>query len=350
MSGGSGSRLWPLSTAARPKQFHGLTSERSLIQETALRVRGGQDVHFLPPLVFCSTRHKELIAQQLEAVGISPLAVICEPVGRSTAAVAVIASQLAAKMQPGAAVLLLPSDHLVSDPEAFRAAVARAAAAAEDHLVTFGIEPSGPETGFGYIQRKGELGEGVFEVARFAEKPDLATAQAYVDAGYLWNAGIFLFRPETLLDEMRRFRPDILDAAQAALAGSPVRAGAIELDETLFSACPAESLDVAVMEKTGMAAVAPCNIGWADVGSWSELWRLGERDAEGNLSTEGTLLLDTSGSVVWADGRTVATLGVRDLIIVATPDAVLVAHKSRAQEVKRIVDELAAKASRQEKT
>jgi mannose-1-phosphate guanylyltransferase/mannose-6-phosphate isomerase len=342
MSGGSGTRLWPLSTPDRPKQFHAFNSDASMIQETALRTSGEGPVDFLPPLVVCANRHRVLVADHMAEAGITPSAVVLEPVPRNTAPVAVIASELVAELHPGALVLLVAADHVIADRDGFVAAVAQAAETARDHIVTFGVTPSRPETGYGYIQCGEPLAEGVFKVARFAEKPAREVAERYLaEGGYAWNAGIFLFSPDTMLAEMANSRPDILEAALEALAASPRTAeGVIALDLERFAACPSESIDYAVMEKTKVAAVAPGEFGWADIGSWSELWRLGPHDEAGNRLRGDALALDTRGSLVWSDGPTVAVLGLDDLIVVAAGDAVVVAPKARAQDVKALLERL----------
>jgi mannose-1-phosphate guanylyltransferase/mannose-6-phosphate isomerase len=342
MSGGSGTRLWPLSTPERPKQFHAFNSDASMIQETAARTWGEGPVEFLPPLVVCADRHCDLVQDHMAEAGIAPSAVVLEPVPRNTAPVAVIAAKLAAEMHPGALVLLVAADHVIADRDGFVAAVARSAETARDYIVTFGITPSRPETGYGYIQCGEPLAEGVFKVARFAEKPARAVAEAYLaEGGYSWNAGIFLFAPDTMLAEMANTRPDILEAALDALAASPRSdKGVIALDPVRFAACPSESIDYAVMEKTQVAAVAPGEFGWADIGSWSELWRLGPHDADGNRLRGDVLALDSRGSLVWSDGPTVAVLGLEDMVVVATGDAVVVAPKARAQEVKDLLARL----------
>jgi mannose-1-phosphate guanylyltransferase/mannose-6-phosphate isomerase len=347
MSGGSGTRLWPLSTEDKPKQFHALASELSMIQDTAMRFTGHKTLSFLSPLVICNQRHGQLAKDQLNALDIEPSAIIMEPFGRNTACVAVMAAQWAAEHAPDALVLLLPADHVIVDPDGFRAAIVQATAQAQDHIVTFGIEPHGPETGYGYIQRAAApLSEGVFPVARFVEKPDQAMAERYLDAGdYYWNAGIFLYGPNALLGEAAKHCPEIKQAAVAALKGSPPDGPFIALNEALFAKCPSEPIDVAVMEKTDSAAVVPCDIGWADVGSWSELWRQGPQDANANVSKGDVLLLETDGSLVWSDGPKVSVIGASDLIVIATGDHVMVLPKSRAQDVKKIVDELKRQAN-----
>ncbi|MHB8286699.1 MAG: mannose-1-phosphate guanylyltransferase/mannose-6-phosphate isomerase [Caulobacteraceae bacterium] len=339
MSGGSGTRLWPLSTETAPKQFHALASERTMLQDTVLRMLQPSAVDFLPPVVICNVRHEALVREQLADLGVTPAAIVLEPFGRNTAAVAVIAAQIAAEIDPEAKVLLLPADHLIGDEDAFRAAVARGAAI-EGHLVTFGIEPTAPETGYGYIQRGTEVGEDLFTVARFAEKPSRAVAEAYIsDGGYYWNGGIFLFPPEVLLAEMTIFRPDIVEATAAALKGARrCENRGVTLTDELFAQVPSDSIDFAIMEHTRLAVVAPCDAGWADVGSWSELWRLGVRDGLGNLTRGEVVVLDTEDAMIWSQGTTVAVLGMKDILVVEANGAVIVLPKSRAQDVKTIVE------------
>ncbi len=346
MSGGSGTRLWPLSTEARPKQFHALASDLTMIQDTALRFGADDRVDFLSPLIVCNLRHGTLVRDQLRALDVSPAAIVLEPFGRNTASVAVIAAAWAAEHAPGAIVLLLPADHVVLDGDGFRGAVGHAIAAAADHIVTFGIEPTGPETGYGYIQSGEPLYEGAFAVARFVEKPSRAVAEAYLqDGGYSWNAGIFLYRPEVFLGQARTFCPKVVDAALRALKEAAHDGPFLTLEETAFAACPSEPIDTAVMEKTDTAAVVPCSVGWADVGSWSELWRQGPLDAQENFLRGDAILLDTNSSLIWADGPIVSTIGITDLIVIATGDHVLVLPKHRAQDVKKIVDELKRRAA-----
>jgi mannose-1-phosphate guanylyltransferase/mannose-6-phosphate isomerase len=339
MSGGSGTRLWPLSTEERPKQFHALGSDLSMIQATALRVASHKTIDFLPPLVICSHRHSELVGEQFRALGVKPSGVILEPFGRNTASVAVVAAAWAIKHAPDALVLLLPADHVVLDSAAFGEAIEAGVAAAEDHIVTFGIEPEGPETGYGYIQRGERLYPGAFKVARFVEKPIASVAEAYVeDGGYSWNAGIFLYDPRLFLQEARRLAPEIARLASDALETGSSQGAFTQLNDAAFAACPSVPIDIAVMEKTDRAAVVPCSVGWADVGSWSELWRQGPHDAQKNLIHGDVLALGTEGSLIWSDGPKIAVLGLTDLIVIATRDHVMVLPKSRAQEVKGVVD------------
>ncbi len=349
MSGGSGTRLWPLSTDTRPKQFHALAGARTMLQETALRLAArpktaGDQLLFLPPVIICNRAHERVIETQMAEVGVHPLAVVLEPFGRNTAAVAVTAARMVQTLRPGALALLLPADHVIADPAGFHAAIARGART-PDRIVTFGIAPTGPETGFGYIQCAEALADGVFKVARFAEKPKLEVAKAYLaEGGYYWNGGIFLFAPEVMLAEMAAHRPDIHATGLEAVDAAGRDGLFVRLDDGRFVAIPSESVDIAVMERTSLAAVAPCDIGWADVGSWSELWRLGGKDGEQNLIRGDAVALDTQGSLIWSDdGMEVGVVGLRDVVVVATAGAVIVLPRDRAQEVKTIVERLRAR-------
>ncbi len=341
LSGGAGTRLWPLSTEEKPKQFHALGGEHTMLQATALRFVDTPQVRFAPPAVICSRKHEALVAEQLAAVGVTPSAVVLEPVGRNTAAAAVLASEVTCAVAPDALTLLLPADHVVRQPEAFREAVAAAAGTGEGRIVTFGIRPDRPETGYGYIKAGEPLGHGLHAVAQFTEKPGRDLAERYLaDGGYAWNAGIFLFGPEVLLAEMGRHRPDILDGARAAWRAARKRGAVYDLDEQSFAACPSESVDIAVMEPTDHAAVLPCEIGWADVGSWSEIWRLGSQDSAGDLLRGSVAALESPNALVWAEGLRVGVLGLEDAVVVAVGDAVLVTTRERAQDVKGLVEAL----------
>ena len=339
LSGGSGTRLWPLSREAYPKQFLPLVGDDTLLQATWRRVA---PLSSAAPLVVANEEHRFLVAEQLRVIGAPQARIVLEPVGRNTAP-AIAAAALIASADGGDPLLLvLPSDHVVRDPDAFRAAVRAAAPAAEaGALVTFGIVPQAPETGFGYIQAE-RGGEGVRKVLRFVEKPDAATAQGYLDAGgYYWNSGMFLFRASRFLDELGRHRPDILAAARAASAHVDPDGEFLRLDREAFAASPSESIDYAVMEKTDAAMVLPVDIGWNDVGSWSALWDVSEQDADGNAHHGDVIAIDSRNSYAYAR-RLVAMVGVDDLIVVETDDAVLVAAKHRVQEVKQVVAKLKA--------
>jgi len=337
LSGGSGTRLWPLSREAYPKQFLPLAGDDSMLQATWLRV--APIAPSVPPIVIANEEHRFLAAEQLRLVGVSNPAIVLEPVGRNTApAIAAAALQaLAAGDDP--LLLVLPSDHVVRDADAFRAAVQAASAAAEQGaLVTFGIVPDAPETGFGYIQA--ESGNGIRKVLRFVEKPDADTAKNYLDeGGYFWNSGMFLFRASRYLEELRKFRPDILEATTRAFEAAKRDGDFIRLDKDAFAACPSDSIDYAVMEKTGAAMVLPVDIGWNDVGSWSALWDVSEQDGDGNAHHGDVISVDSRDSYAYAR-RLVALVGVDNLVVVETDDAVLVARKDRVQQVKEVVAKL----------
>lgn len=337
MSGGAGTRLWPLSTEREPKQFHALTGARTMLQNTVMRFREPCDVEFLDPVIICNRQHEQIVASQLADLGVSPSAIILEPFGRNTAAVAVMAALIALDIDPEAKVLLLPADHVIADEKAFRASVAKGAAV-DGRLVTFGIHATAPETGYGYIQRGGEAGEDLYAVARFAEKPTKTVAQAYLtDGGYYWNAGIFLFSPSVLLAEMQTYRPDILTATKAAVAAAELTSGVVRLTDELFAQVPSESIDIAIMERTRLAVVAPCDAGWADIGSWGELWRLGDRDGSDNLMHGPVAAIDTQNSLIWSQGAKIAVLGLSDIVVVESNGSIIVLPKSRCQEVKALV-------------
>jgi mannose-1-phosphate guanylyltransferase/mannose-6-phosphate isomerase len=341
LSGGSGTRLWPLSREAYPKQFLPLTGEDTMLQATWRRVAALADV---APIVVANEEHRFLAAEQLRLVGVPAPAIMLEPVGRNTPPAIAAAALQATADGDDPLLLVLPSDHVVTNPEAFRAAVRVASAAAElGALVTFGIVPTAPETGFGYIQSEaGAGGEGARKVLRFVEKPDAATAQAYLDAGgYYWNSGMFLFRASRYLAELGRLRPDILEATRAAFAAARRDGDFIRLEKEAFSACPSQSIDYAVMEQTDAAMVLPVDIGWNDVGSWSALWDVAERDAHGNAHHGDVIAVDSRNSYAYAR-RLVALVGVDDMVVVETDDAVLVARKDKVQLVKDVVAQLKA--------
>ena len=342
VSGGAGTRLWPLSTEERPKQFHPLGSDFSLLQDTVRRLTDTGGATFESPLLVCNRRHADLARAQMAEVGHAPSAVVLEPFGRNTAAVAMAASLVARQMDPEALILMMPSDHVMTRPEAFLAAVAEAAPAARDQFVLFGVVPTSPETGYGYIEAGAPLTSRLSRVARFVEKPDLQTARAYLESGrYLWNAGIFLFSPQVLIEEMERFAPGVAAATRAAVGGNAART-VVELDDAAFAACPSVSLDYAVMEHTDRAAVLPMEAGWADVGSWSSIWEQSARDEAGNVVRGPAEALDCEDCLIWSEGKIVAAVGLKDLVIVQTDDAVVVAPKSRAQDVKVLVERLKA--------
>ncbi len=336
MSGGAGSRLWPLSRRAQPKQLLPLVTERTMIQETALRLRD-DTAALLPPAAICGAAHADMIAQQLADVGAPAAAIITEPAPRNTAAVAAIAALWTKEHQPHALALLAPADHHIADAQAFRDALhAGAACAAAGHIVTFGIKPDHPHTGYGYIETGASLGADVFKVAAFREKPNRSTAENYLaGGGHFWNAGIFLFAPDAMIDAMKAHAPDILHSASKALERASSAGGVTHLERESFAACRADSVDYAVMEKTDRAAVvAPVDVGWNDIGAWTSV------PAQHNQ--EQVCEIGCANTTIKTDGPFVAAIGLEDMIVVATADAVLVAPKERAQEVKDIVERLKA--------
>lgn len=335
MSGGAGTRLWPMSRQQRPKQFLPLTGERSLFQETALRFSGAG---FLPPVIIGGAAHRTLIEAQLAAIDIVPASILLEPMPRNTAAVAAVASAWGQQAADDRLLLLTPADHHVADADTFRAAVRRGAvAASKGAIVTFGVKPTEPHTGFGYVETGAAVADGVFEVSAFREKPDRPTAERYVAGGrHFWNAGVFLFSPSALDGELHAHAPAIRTAAARALAAASSSGPALALDAEAFAQCPSDSIDYAVMEKTSRAAVvAPVDAGWSDIGSWTAL--------EALAGDARIAAIDCGANIIRTDGPYVAALGVEDLIIVATGDAVLVAPKNRAQDVKKIIDDLKAR-------
>jgi len=345
LSGGSGTRLWPLSRASLPKQLLPLVSERSMLQETVLRLVGLAEL--ATPMVVCGNDHRFLVAEQMHEIGVEHPALILEPVGRNTAPAVAVAALALMEHDAEATMLVLPADHLIADIEAFHRAIGQAVEAAEAGLlVTFGIRPDAPETGYGYIRRGEALTalNGTFRVGAFVEKPDRATAENYLQSGdYFWNSGMFVFKAARYLQELEKFRPDILEAARAAWQQRKSDLDFCRLQAEAFGACPSDSIDYAVMEKTADAAVVPVDIGWNDVGSWSSLWQTANgRDEMGNSVRGDVMLEQVSNSYVRAESRMVAAIGLTDVVIVETADAVMVAHKSQAQEVKKVVERLQA--------
>jgi mannose-1-phosphate guanylyltransferase/mannose-6-phosphate isomerase len=342
LSGGSGTRLWPLSRESHPKQFLPLLGDRSLLQTTWLRLRG------LPgmgaPIVVANEEHRFMVAEQLREVQAAPAALILEPVGRNTAPAIAVAALRAMAGGADPVLLVLPSDHVIADEAAFRAAVQAVLPAAEaGELVTFGIVPTGAETGYGYINAG--AGEGVRRVRRFVEKPDAATAAQYVASGeYFWNSGMFAFLASRYLEELGRARPAILAAARKALEEAAEDADFTRLGAAAFAASPSDSIDYAVMESSDRVSVLPIDVGWNDVGSWSALWSVVEQDGEGNAHRGDVIARDCRNTLAMSDKRLVALIGLDDVVVVDTDDALLVAHKDRVQDVKEIVGTLKAQA------
>jgi len=337
LSGGSGTRLWPLSRTGKPKQLLSLTHDETMLQLTARRT--GDATRFETPIVVSSARHADIIAEQLGAVGCGGATLILEPSARNTAPAIALAALQAG---PDALLLVMPSDHVIADVDSFRAAIDAASPVVEQGwLATFGITPDGPETGYGYIRTGEEIAPGVRRAERFVEKPDRATAEAYVAEGcYAWNGGIFLLRSDAYLAALDTHAPAIAAAARAAMAGARTDGAHIHPDAAAFAASPDESIDYAVMERAERVAVAPVEMGWSDVGSWDALHAIADKDAGNNAHHGEVVAIDTSGCLIRSDGPLVAAVGVSDLIIIATKDAVLVLPRGSSQDVKRAVEAL----------
>ncbi|KZE46171.1 mannose-1-phosphate guanylyltransferase/mannose-6-phosphate isomerase [Stenotrophomonas sp. PvP093] len=338
LSGGSGTRLWPLSREAYPKQFLPLASEQTMLQATWQRVA---PIAARGPLVIANEEHRFVAAEQLQQVGAEPAAIILEPVGRNTAPAIAVAALEATRDGGDALLLVLPSDHVINNETAFRSAVQAAAAAAEaGKLVTFGIVPTGPETGYGYI--KAADGQGLRAVERFVEKPDLGTATRYVSSGqYYWNSGMFLFKASRYLQELERFQPAMLAGSRQAWQQARRDADFTRLDKGAFTAVPSDSIDYAVMEKTADAVVIPLDAGWNDVGSWTALRDVSQQDGDGNAHQGDVIAIDCRNTYAYAQ-RLVALVGLDDVVVVETDDAVLVGKADRMQEVKTVVAQLKA--------
>lgn len=349
LSGGSGTRLWPLSRESRPKQFLPLTGTATLFQLAVARVQ--QPSLFATPLVVTNESHRFLVGEELQRSGSTDAQILLEPEGRNTAPAVALAALYLCETGADPLMLVMPSDHAIADVAGFHRAVeAGTHAADEAHLVTFGIRPTHPETGYGYIEADDPLFAGTCcrRVKRFVEKPDSTTAEAYLAAGnYFWNSGIFLFRARCFLDELSRHVPDMLAACETALARRSASPDFIRPDPQAFAASPADSIDYAVMEKSGRIAVVPADFGWSDIGSWSAVWEQQARDDDGNAATGDVLAEDCRNSLFKADGAAIAAVGVEDLIVVTSEDMVLVLPRRRAQEVKRIVDRLKAEHRRE---
>ncbi len=342
LSGGAGTRLWPMSRRDYPKQFLPLAGDQTMLQETALRV--GVPQRFAPVLVVCNEEHRFMVAEQLRRQEQAPQGILLEPIGRNTAPALTAAALWLLDRDPDAIMLVLPSDHVVQNAAAFREAAYMAAAAAESgRLVTFGIAPRAPETGFGYIAAGGSVNglDRVRAVDGFVEKPDLTTAQAFVDGGnHFWNSGMFVFRADTLIAEIDRLTPETGTACRAALAGGSEDLDFLRLNAESFAAAPATSIDYAVMEKTDRAAVVPVDMGWSDVGSWRALWEIGAKDNAGNVVVGDVVQVGARDCYLRSDGTLVAAIGLEDFVVVASADAVLVAPKDEVQQVRDIVEAL----------
>ncbi len=339
LSGGSGTRLWPLSRELYPKQLLPLVGERTMLQETVARLSG---LEVAAPIVVCNEAHRFLVAEQLRVVGHTARAIVLEPKGRNTApAIALAAHAALADGAADALLLVLPADHVIRNVAAFHSAVQVAAQTARSgRLVTFGVVPQAPETGYGYI-RRGAAEGGAYRIASFVEKPPLEKARGYLQSGeYYWNSGMFLFGARRYLEELQRHAPDIAAACKASFDAAKRDLDFLRVDAAQFEACRSESIDYAVMEKTDAALVVPLDAGWSDVGSWSALHEACDADDQGNVVHGDVLAEDTHGSYLYSESRLVATVGLTDHVVVETKDAVLVAPKSRVQDVKALVTRL----------
>ena len=345
LSGGSGTRLWPLSRSMYPKQFIKFFNGQDTTFLGATLSRLKTDAGFADPILLCNNDHRFLVREEIERAGITPRAIVLEPVARNTAPAIAVAALAALRDNPGAILAVMPSDHVVKDEARFVEGIRRAAkVASTGRLVLFGIKPSEPHTGYGYIRQGAPLegfNGGAYSVEAFYEKPDLATAEQYLaKGGYYWNSGIFVLSARTYLEEVARLEPKILEAARGALARATDDLGFLRLDKAAFASSPNISIDYAVMEKTTAAAMLPLDVGWNDVGSWSSLWEIAPRDDKGNYIHGEAVLEDTNGCYVHSEKSIVSTIGLRDLVIIDTPDALLVADKSRTQDVSKIVQRL----------
>jgi mannose-1-phosphate guanylyltransferase/mannose-6-phosphate isomerase len=345
LAGGAGTRLWPLSRQLHPKQVLPITGQATMIQETLGRLEGLEGL--APPIVICNESHRFMIAEQLREKGIQPGAIVLEPVGRNTAPAIAVAALQASRQDQDPILLVLPADHHIGRPDRFRRGVAAGQTLAEaGRLVTFGIVPTSPETGYGYIKQGAPLTSESAEnracaIEAFVEKPDRTTAEGYLASGeYLWNSGMFLFPSSVLLAEMKRLVPEMVSACEKALSAGRVDLDFFRLDRAAFETCPADSIDYAVMEKTALGAMLPLDAVWSDLGSWEALWEAGAKDADANVARGDTLLHDVTRSVVHAGHRLVAAVGVDQHIIVETADAVFVCPRARAQDVKHLVTRL----------
>lgn len=336
LSGGSGTRLWPLSRRHYPKQFLPLVTENTMFQETWCRLNGLASLS--PPIIVCNEDHRFMVAEQMREIGTHPEAIILEPMGKNTAPAVALAALLA---DPHEILLVLPSDHVISDVFRFQESVKYAEQLAQqNYLVTFGIVPTHPETGYGYIKRASLQGDAC-AVAAFVEKPDAQTAQIYLDSGeYLWNSGMFAFKADIFLQELAKFNPKMLEICQKAIVTQQRDIDFVRIDSEIFATCPSDSIDYAVMEKTDRAMVISLDAGWNDVGSWSALWDVTHKDNQGNAIRGDVITVDTHNSFIYSENKLVTTIGVDDLVIIETDDAVMVAPKHRVQDVKLMVDQL----------
>ena len=338
MAGGSGTRLWPLSRQLYPKQFLNIVGKNTMLQDTVARLEG---IEARAPLVICNNEHRFLVAEQLRQAG-GTSEIILEPEGRNTAPAIALAALRAIEGGNDPLLLVLAADHVIQDVKAFTESVNKAIPFAQnDKLVTFGIVANSPETGYGYIHRGGSVGESSFVVSRFVEKPDLKTAKKYVDSGeYYWNSGMFLMKASRYLEKLEKYEPEILKACRLSIKDVKHDLDFIRIDAEEFAKCPSESIDYAVMEKTDSTVVVPLDAGWSDIGSWSAIWEVSEKDEDGNRTLGDVISEDSKNCLVHGEDRLVSILGLEDIVVVDTKDAILVAHKDKVQNVKKIVEKL----------
>ncbi len=339
LSGGAGTRLWPLSRSQYPKQFLPLASQNTMIQETLLRLEG---IKTTSPIVICNESHRFIVADQLSQINIKNPSIILEPIGRNTAPAIAVGALKALEIDKDAVMVVLPSDHVIQQKEVLTSAVNIACDVAQDgSLVTFGIKPTSPETGYGYIKAHVNDTERFFHLDKFVEKPNKETAQKYLDSGeYFWNSGMFVFKASSYLDELKIYESEIFDCAKKAYQKAVVDTDFIRLDKETFSLSPSRSIDYAVMENTSLGKVVPLDAGWNDVGAWSALWQVNQKDENNNVIYGDVITYDTTDSYIYSQSRVVTTVGLKDTIVVETKDAVLVTNKENAQGVKEIVEEL----------
>ncbi|MFW6731874.1 MAG: mannose-1-phosphate guanylyltransferase/mannose-6-phosphate isomerase [Synechococcus sp.] len=342
LCGGTGTRLWPLSRASYPKQYWALAGDHTLLQQTQQRLNGL--VSLQPPLLVCNEDHRFIVAEQMRQIGVDPSGILLEPIGRNTAPAIAVAALQATARGDDPLLLVLAADHVIRDAAAFRSAVEAARPAAEaGRLITFGIVPTAPETGYGYIEAEAALaaGNAVVPIARFVEKPDRATAESFLASGrFTWNSGMFLFRASAVLAELERLAPDVVSGCRASLSHDTADLDFLRLERESFAGCTSVSIDVAVMEHTTLGSVVPLHAGWSDVGSWGSLWETADQDGDGNVLRGRVISEGSRNCYLRSEHRLVVGLGVEDLVVVETDDAVLVAHRDRAQDVKRIVNRL----------
>jgi len=347
LSGGTGSRLWPLSRELYPKQLLPLVDEQTMLQNTALRTGGLDEVS--EPIIVCNEEHRFMVAEQLRSIATAPKAILLEPLGRNTAPAVAVAALQALDCDSDPLLLILPSDHVIQDVACFQRAVAQGALLARTgKLVTFGIVPGAPETGYGYIKAGAGLAvkaeeSAAYWVEQFVEKPDRETAERYLASGdYYWNSGMFLISAAVYLQELERFAPEMVQACRKSFGNASRDQDFVRLDKASFSCCPSDSIDYAVMEKTDKAVIIPLDAGWSDVGAWSALWEIGEKDEAGNVIRGDVVAHDSHGCYIQANSRLVTAVGLENHVIIETADAILVAPKNRVQDVKAIVNRLNA--------